>query len=155
MACNAQTINVLNSLVLTEGETTILTPNYDVFMMYQPHRDAIALDVPRSDPDDESVYVFASKTADGKSLLVNLTNAHMNDAAEVMLAVPAGARVEAMRELASADPHDCNTTEEADLVRARSVDVADRVAVHAGAGATGEITVRLAPTSVNTLRIAL
>ena len=103
---------------------------------------------------DESVYVFASKTADGKSLLVDLTNAHMNDAAEVMLAVPAGARVEAMRELASADPHDCNTAEETDLVRARSVDVGDRVAVHAGAGATGEITVRLAPASVNTLRIA-
>lgn len=79
----------------------------------------------------------------------------MNDAAEVMLAVPAGTRVEAMRELDSADPHDCNTAEEADLVRARSVGVDDRVAVHAGAGATGEITVRLTPASVNTLRIAL
>lgn len=156
MACNAQTINVLNSLILTEGEQTILTPNYDVFMMYQPHRGAVALDVPRADAADDHVYVFASKSGDGSELFVNLTNAHMGSVAETTLVLPAGARIVRMRELASADPHDCNTADAPDLVRARDVDIEDkgRVKVRPGAS-TCEITVRLDPASVNTLRVAL
>lgn len=40
IACVAQTVNVLNSLFLTDGERTILTPNYHVFDMYKVHRGA-------------------------------------------------------------------------------------------------------------------
>ena len=85
MACNAQTINVLNSLILTEGDRTILTPNYDVFMMYKAHRGMTALDVARNDSEDSAVYTFASRNEDGTQLLINLTNAHMNDGAEVLI----------------------------------------------------------------------
>ncbi|MBT1175041.1 alpha-L-arabinofuranosidase [Bifidobacterium sp. LC6] len=157
MACNAQTINVLNSLILTEGDATILTPNYDVFMMYQQHRGAVALDVPRADADDKDVYVFASKSVDGSELLINLTNAHMSDEATVTLVLPAGARVEQMRELAAADPHDCNTVDQPDLVRAHDVDIDDHVVARASgeSNSTSEITVRLSAASVNTLRVAL
>jgi alpha-N-arabinofuranosidase len=38
MACLAQSVNVLGSLILTEGEATILTPTYHLFMMYKAHR---------------------------------------------------------------------------------------------------------------------
>lgn len=31
--------------VLTQGEHTILTPNYYVFDMYKPHRDAVLLEI--------------------------------------------------------------------------------------------------------------
>ena len=162
MACNAQTVNVLNSLILTEGEATVLTPNYDVFMMYRPHRGAVALDVPREDPSDGRVYAFASKSEDGATLLVNLTNAHMLKEVETTLAVPVGWQVETMTELTSADPHDHNDAEHENLVRAREVDATDRVRVAGGtadaAGDAGdahgmcELTVRLASASVNTLR---
>lgn len=40
MACIAQMINVLQSVILTEGPKMILTPTYHVFHMYKHHQDA-------------------------------------------------------------------------------------------------------------------
>ena len=40
----AQTINVLQAMILTEGEKMILTPTYHVFEMYTVHHDAQLLD---------------------------------------------------------------------------------------------------------------
>ena len=154
MACNAQTINVLNSLILTEGDRTILTPNYDVFMMYKAHRGMTALDVARNDSEDSAVYTFASRNEDGTQLLVNLTNAHMNDAAEVRLQLPCRAKVESMETLASEDPHDCNTVGYPDLVRTHTADVDTAVTVRESAGGA-ELTVALPAASVNALRVTL
>ncbi|HHU90377.1 MAG TPA: hypothetical protein GXZ22_04895 [Clostridiaceae bacterium] len=36
----AQTINVLQAIILTEGEKTLLTPTYHVLNMYKSHQDA-------------------------------------------------------------------------------------------------------------------
>ncbi len=44
LACIAQTVNVLQSVVLTEGEKMILTPTYHVFHMYKYHQGAQLLD---------------------------------------------------------------------------------------------------------------
>jgi alpha-N-arabinofuranosidase len=41
----AQTINVLQSVILTEGKGMILTPTYHVFDMYKVHQDAVKLPV--------------------------------------------------------------------------------------------------------------
>ena len=38
MANIAQVANVLQSMVLTEGERMLLTPTYHVFDLYQPHQ---------------------------------------------------------------------------------------------------------------------
>jgi len=43
MANIAQTVNVLQSMVLTEGEKMLLTPTYHVFEMYKVHQDATLL----------------------------------------------------------------------------------------------------------------
>ena len=40
MANIAQLINVLQSVILTDGEKMLLTPTYHVFKMYAPHQDA-------------------------------------------------------------------------------------------------------------------
>lgn len=40
LACIAQMVNVLQSVVLTEGPKMILTPTYHVFHMYKHHQDA-------------------------------------------------------------------------------------------------------------------
>ncbi|QSF46477.1 alpha-N-arabinofuranosidase [Paenibacillus tianjinensis] len=45
MANIAQTINVLQAVILTEGEKMILTPTYHVFNMYKVHQDAELLDL--------------------------------------------------------------------------------------------------------------
>jgi len=45
MANIAQTVNVLQSLILTDGEKMLLTPTYHVFEMYKVHHDATLLPV--------------------------------------------------------------------------------------------------------------
>jgi alpha-L-arabinofuranosidase len=59
MAQLAQTVNVLQALILTEGTKMILTPTYHVFDMYKVHMDAKLLPVKFTSPD----YVL-----DGQSL---------------------------------------------------------------------------------------
>lgn len=49
MACIAQTVNVLQSVVLTEGERMLLTPTYHVFHMYKKHQGAQLLESSFSD----------------------------------------------------------------------------------------------------------
>ena len=44
MANIAQLVNVLQSVILTEGEKMLLTPTYHVFNMYKVHQDAELLD---------------------------------------------------------------------------------------------------------------
>ncbi len=43
MANIAQTVNVLQAMILTSGDTMILTPTYHVFEMYTVHHDAVLL----------------------------------------------------------------------------------------------------------------
>ena len=45
MANLAQIVNVLQSLILTEGEKMLPTPTYHVFDMYQVHMDAQRLEL--------------------------------------------------------------------------------------------------------------
>jgi alpha-L-arabinofuranosidase len=51
MAQLAQTINVLQALILTEGEKIMLTPTYHVFDLYKVHQDARLLPVKFTSPD--------------------------------------------------------------------------------------------------------
>jgi len=43
MANIAQTVNVLQAMVLTREDAMVLTPTYHVFEMYQPHQNAVLL----------------------------------------------------------------------------------------------------------------
>ncbi|RKL66833.1 alpha-N-arabinofuranosidase [Salipaludibacillus neizhouensis] len=69
----AQTINVLQSVLLTEGEKMILTPTYHVFEMFKVHQDAqflsVSADVQSYKMDEKElpqVSVSASKAANGE-----------------------------------------------------------------------------------------
>jgi alpha-N-arabinofuranosidase len=53
MANLAQTINVLQALVLTRGNQMLLTPTYHVFDLYKVHQDAKWLPVNFNSPDYE------------------------------------------------------------------------------------------------------
>ncbi len=72
MANLAQTVNVLQSVVLTSGEKMILTPTYHVMEMYNVHQDATMLPVTVASPDYimgkdtiKAVSVSASKDKSG------------------------------------------------------------------------------------------
>lgn len=82
MANIAQTINVLQAMVLTDEEKMILTPTYHVFEMYKEHQDAqkISLDLEvdslkSGETDFPKVNASASKSKDGK---VHITLCNMD-----------------------------------------------------------------------------
>jgi len=58
MAQLAQTVNVLQAVILTEGPKMILTPTYHVFDLYKVHHDSKMLPVKFTSPD----YVFENQT---------------------------------------------------------------------------------------------
>lgn len=64
MANLAQIVNVLQALVLTEGERMLLTPTYHVFDMYQVHMDAQRLELNYESP----AYSFGDETIPQLSL---------------------------------------------------------------------------------------
>jgi alpha-N-arabinofuranosidase len=73
MANLAQTVNVLQALVLTQKEKMILTPTYYVFDLFKVHQDAKLLPVSFSSPDYTSgnkklpaLNISASKDSTGK-----------------------------------------------------------------------------------------
>jgi alpha-N-arabinofuranosidase len=51
MANIAQTVNVLQAMVLTEGEKMVLTPTYHVFDLFKVHHDALWLPTKVESPD--------------------------------------------------------------------------------------------------------
>ena len=63
MANIAQMVNVLQSMILTDGAKMIETPTYDVFKMFVDHQDAVALDTFDELADTTSASV--SKTENG------------------------------------------------------------------------------------------
>jgi alpha-N-arabinofuranosidase len=82
MANIAQTVNVLQSVILTDEEKMILTPTYHVFEMFKVHQDATRLSVDLEVADysfEDQVIpgVSASASRDGEGL-VHLTLCHTN-----------------------------------------------------------------------------
>ena len=63
MANIAQTVNVLQSIILTEGDRMVLTPTYHVFDLYKDHMDARELDC----------FVEADRSGAGKWTVPSLT----------------------------------------------------------------------------------
>ena len=57
MAALAQTVNVLQSLMLTDKDKMLLTPTYYVFDLYKVHQDANSLVIQLASPD----YVYGGR----------------------------------------------------------------------------------------------
>lgn len=88
MANLAQTINVLQAVILTEGKKMLLTPTYHVMKMYSVHQDAQLLPISFKSPTYSSngetipaISVSASKDKNGKVhvSLVNIDARNKND----------------------------------------------------------------------------
>ena len=90
MANIAQTVNVLQAVVLTEGPRMLLTPTYHVFEMYKGHQDARQLEsyvetFLTGETEAHKVpnlHISASQAEDGKVLV---TAANLDDAAPAAL----------------------------------------------------------------------
>lgn len=74
MANIAQLVNVLQAVILTEGDKMVLTPTYHVFDLYKHHHDAALL---HSDLETEEI-------GDGANMIPNLSVSASEDAQGVM-----------------------------------------------------------------------
>ena len=89
MANIAQTVNVLQAMILTEGERMLYTPTYHVFAMYAVHQDAVLLpQMLQTEPyrfGDEAIpAVSASASRDARGAVhVTLCNTDPNRALEL------------------------------------------------------------------------
>ncbi|MGI0105742.1 alpha-N-arabinofuranosidase [Salinimicrobium sp. WS361] len=77
MANIAQTVNVLQAQILTEGEKMILTPTYHVFKMYTVHHDAkllpVAFDSPEYTFNGESLPAISVSASKGGNGVTNIS----------------------------------------------------------------------------------
>lgn len=82
MANIAQTVNVLQAVILTEGDRMLLTPTYHVFEMFKVHQDATMIPVTLqseqySRGEAEIPQISASASRDDKGVVhISLCNLH-------------------------------------------------------------------------------
>jgi alpha-N-arabinofuranosidase len=124
MANIAQTVNVLQSLVLTDGEKMILTPTYHVFEMYRVHHDATLLPLhincgtySAEGREVPSISASASKDKDGK-VNISLVNVDPGRETELLVDLRGGDfRTVTGRVLKGGSLNAHNTFEKGDTVR--------------------------------------
>ncbi|GAA0527204.1 alpha-N-arabinofuranosidase [Rhizomicrobium palustre] len=146
----AQMVNVLQAMILTEGNKMVLTPTYHLFKMYVPFQDSTFLPV----SFDAGTYKFgditlpkvdavAAKTKDGK-IVIALTNIDAKSPASFSVKLP-GALGTAKGEVLSApklDSVNSFTAPETVKPKAVSATVTD-----------GTLSITLAPASVTVLTL--
>lgn len=116
MTAIAQTVNVLQAMILTDGPKMILTPTYHAYHMYRPFQDATSLPV----DIETGVYTYgkwsipqvsasAAKAGDG-SVVVGLANLDPHKAARVSVVISGMQARQVKGELLTAETMDAHNT---------------------------------------------
>jgi alpha-L-arabinofuranosidase len=96
----AQTINVLQAMILTQEEKMLVTPTGHVYEMYAPHQGGAAVRTiiesesvafKARDGEDDLPLVAGSASLKGSTLFLTLTNSHASESVEVPVEVVGGA----------------------------------------------------------------
>jgi alpha-L-arabinofuranosidase len=93
MSAIAQMVNVLQAMILTEGDRMVLTPTYHVFEMYKPWQDAtvlpISIETPTYRHGEFSLPAVSGSAVKGKDGLIHvgLSNADPNQPNTVTIAL--------------------------------------------------------------------
>jgi alpha-N-arabinofuranosidase len=94
MANIAQTVNVLQAMILTDGSKMLLTPTYYAFKMYVPFQDSVYLPLDVQSPlvtaGDKAIPSFNASAAKGKDGKVYIAIANLTADDDVRLAVDLG-----------------------------------------------------------------
>lgn len=125
MANLAQTVNVLQAVILTEGEKMLLTPTYHVLEMYKVHQDATMLPVDVTAKEyafgnDKIAGLSASASRDSVGAVhISLVNMNAKEAQQVSLTLGGGVKLTNItgRILTSAKLSDHNTFDKPDLIQ--------------------------------------
>ena len=126
----AQIVNVLQSMILTNGPKMLLTPTYYVFQMYNVHQDATFLPMDlicdkvkvRGGREVPMVSASASKDKNGR-IHISLANVDVDNAQSITLDLQ-GQKIGSVkgRILTSASINDHNTFEKPDAVKPATFD---------------------------------
>ena len=157
MANIAQTVNVLQSVVLTEGKEMLLTPTHHAFKLYAAHHDATYLPAYFTSPDYQfesngkadkiaAVSCTASKNSDG-DINITLTNVDPDKSQEFEIELRGGCEIKSVSaEILTADKFTAhNTFESKENVTTQNYDgcvIKDR-----------KLTVKLAPKSLTLIKL--
>jgi alpha-N-arabinofuranosidase len=131
MANIAQTINVLQALILTDGDRMLKTPTYHVYDLYKEHQGGqavrIAVDTPEIDAAvpgkaERLPLISGSASLKEKALTLTLVNSGASESVEVRIRLTGGTAPKAVRMRALSCPggdiHAHNTFEQPERVKA-------------------------------------
>lgn len=151
MANIAQVVNVLQAIILTEGDKIVKTPTYHVFDMFKDHMES---DLVYSNVDNKQIlegkYLpaisqSASVDSDGK-LHITLSNTSLDEEFEIDCVIPRSEYTTASAKLLTAKFNQCNTFDDPDAVKPVTYD---------GIALSGEkLTVKLPACSVVAIELA-
>lgn len=123
MANIAQTVNVLQAVILTEGEKMLKTPTYHVFNMFKNHQDSTLIDsyLPKqtalhNSQEFDLLSQSASVDKDGK-ITITLSNCSLEEDYEINVDILHYNTVSFKAQILTADKGAYNTFEQADSVK--------------------------------------
>ncbi len=125
MANLAQTVNVLQSIILTDGEDMVLTPTYHVFDLFKAHQESTLV---QSFAESETIQsnmgsferISESASVDSQGRVhVTVANLHASQSTDIALRLDGGAYRLAQAEVLGGDIHARNTFEAKNTVHPR------------------------------------
>lgn len=141
MANIAQTVNVLQAMILTEGDKMVKTPSYHVFDLYKVHQDA---DVVASYGDESDTLSYTVSKKDGM-ISISLCNYSLTDAQTLDVAGEFGDTIAEARYITADKMDEHNDFEHPENITIKDFDGAKLV--------NGQLSITIPPMSVATIRI--
>jgi alpha-N-arabinofuranosidase len=133
MANLAQTVNVLQALILTKGRQMILTPTYHVFDQYKVHHDATLVPVTFTSPDYvlgdqriQAINVSASRDSAG-ILHISIVNLDPNNRINIETSLEGAWTIYGGNVLTSAKVSDHNTFENPSAITLKKFEGASKL----------------------------
>ena len=153
MACLAQIVNVLQSVILTEGEKMVKTPTYHVFHMYRHHQGAKLLDSALTGVNEIGIgewmvpEVHESVSKKDGIITITLNNLSAKEAKEITVSLTGKESYELVEAnvVTSDDIHTYNTFDEPNKIEEKSF---SGVQI-----SKNELTIKLPKASVVEIRI--
>ncbi len=122
MANIAQTVNVLQSVILTDGEDMLLTPTYHIFKMYKSHAENTLLgsylttDYLEENKETPVLTESASVNADGE-IVSTISNASLTENAEIKCQIADFTVNSVVAEIVTGDVRNHNTFDNKEVVK--------------------------------------
>lgn len=113
MANIAQTVNVLQSMILTEGEKMVKTPSYYVFELYKKHQDGELIDS-YGDKNDTVSYTVSKKE---NQLTISICNYSLTSSEDLTFTLDAVPQFQEANYIAGEKMDDHNDFDQAERIR--------------------------------------